>query len=346
MREHVRRLAPLAGSREHNDWSVPPSPASTASAHSTRWSATRRSTRCWSTAAARSGSSGAGVLERRGSIGGRRPRDGDRADPRAARATPRPHDADRRRPPRRRHTGVCCRAADQRRRHGPVVAPLPGRAVAARQRSAARWSVGCLPDSSIAAATRSSRERRRRARRRCCRACLASCHQASASSCSRTPPSWHRTPTTSYAWRHARRAATACRRSRSSGCCTPPCGYGPTGSSSARCGARGARARPGAEHRPRRLAVHVPRQQRPRRAPPPGDARRPVGAGMAAERRPQPPRPLHRRGRPRRATGGRRPPGHRDRRGVRRRRRARRAPVVAGGARVGEFDRTREQEAR
>ena len=139
----------------------------------------------------------------------RRPRRRDRADPRAARPAPRPHDADRRRPPRRRHAGLRRRAADQRRRDVPVAAALPRRAAAAdrvRRRGGRRRARRARRRG---AATGDLRERRRRARRRCCRACSGSSDPASASCCSRTPPSSPRWPTTSCAWRPARRATTA-----------------------------------------------------------------------------------------------------------------------------------------
>ena len=81
---------------------------------------------------------------------------------------------------------------------------------------------------------------------------------------------------------------------------------------------RGPRARPGAEHRTRRLVVDLSRQQRPRRATSARDARRPGRPVVAAARRSRPPRALHRRRRPRRADCRRVSPGQRDRRGRRR----------------------------
>ena len=125
---------------------------------------------------------------------------------------------------------------------------------------------------------------------------------ASASCCSRTRPSWLRSPITSSAWRPARRATTALPaisveqllHTALAAAARPP---------RRRRGARprGARARPGAEHRSRRFVVDVSRQQRPRRPASPRDARRPGRSGVAAAGRPRPPRALHRRRRPRRA---------------------------------------------
>ena len=121
--------------------------------------------------------------------------------------------------------------------------------------------------------------------------------------CSRTPPSLLPRPTTSSASKPARRATTACPRSRVEQLLHTALRLRPDRLVVGEVrGARGARSRPGAEHRPRRLVVDVPRQQRPRCAAPARDARRPGRPGVAAARRPRPPRALHRRRRPRRAT--------------------------------------------
>ena len=109
---------------------------------------------------------------------------------------------------------------------------------------------------------------------------------ASASSPSRTPSSCCRPPTTSSGSRPGRATPDGPRADlpRAAGAhraAAPP--RPPRRRRGPRAG--GAGAGPGAEHRPRRVVVDVPRQQRARRAAPPGDAGHPGRAGVAARPR-------------------------------------------------------------
>ena len=264
--------------------SAPPSPGSTVSARSTPLLDDPTSTRCSSTPAATSGSSATArcPCRRRRRA---RPRRRRRAHPGPARPAARPHvtpivdarlaDGSR----------VCAvDPADRPRRHVPLGPPLP-RPVARPLDAFAADAVAAVLDdcSSPPAATWSSAAPRRRARPRCSTPCSARCPTGERivtieDTAELLPATDHLVRLEARPADAGRAGADHARAARAHGAAAaarpPGRRRGPR--------ARGARPGPGAEHRPRRLVVDVPRQQRARRAAPARDARRPGRAGVAA----------------------------------------------------------------
>ena len=205
--------------------------------------------------------------------------------------------ADRRRPPRRRRQGLRGAPADRRRRTGAVDPAVPPTDPPTRSRSPATSVIDLLHELLharcnvvIVAA------RRRRARRRS------------------SPRSWlggrpvraprggrgHRRAAARHphAVRLEARPATHRRpRRRRPGTARAHGAAAPTGSHRGRRGARrrGVGARPGDEHRPRRIDVDVSRQRADRRPAPARVAGAPGGADLAAGGDPPPARPFDRR---------------------------------------------------
>ena len=192
---------------------------------------------------------------------------------------------DRRRPPAATGRGSARSSRRSRPTAGACRSVASATARSTSTRSRPTPSPPCSSCSSPAGATSSSAGRPRRARPRCSTPRSGAARPASASSRSRTPSSCCRPPTTSCAWRPGPRrpdgpAADHARAAGAHG--AAPATRPPRRRRGARSG--GARPRAGPEHRPRRLVVDVPRQQRGRRAAPPGDPRRPGRAVVAARR--------------------------------------------------------------
>ena len=285
VRAHLRRVAPLAGP----DAGEAPRarrrrPARRARRARRRCSPTTPSTRCSSTPTATSGSSATAGMRRRSATSppatsplvierilaplGRRL---DRTQP------------DRRRPPRRRLAGLRRHPADRR-----PTAPACRSAASATGRSPSTRSPP-TPSRGARAARRRALQRRRQRGDLVGQDVAAQRHArplrrpASASSRSRTPPSCCRPPITSCASRRARRRRTGRRRSRSSSSCARRCGCGPTGSSSARCAGPEVLALVQAlntGHDGSWSTCHA--NSALDAAAPPGDARHPGRAGVAA----------------------------------------------------------------
>ena len=167
-----------------------------------------------------------------------------------------------------------------------ALAPVPdARAAAVRVQPPTPWP-RCSTRCSTAVATSSSPAPPRRARRRCCAACSRRTRPGERIVTLEDTAELH--PAVDHLVRLEARPASAdgaaavtLERAAAHGAAPAP--RPPRGRRGAR--RRGGRARAGAEHRPRRVDVDVPRQQRPRRPAPARDARRADGAGVAARPR-------------------------------------------------------------
>ena len=322
VREHVRRLAPLADALERErlvDAAVARLDGlgpldSLIRDRSVDEVLVNAGGEIWVERAGRPGTPG---IDCRG-----RPRGRDRADPRTARSSARSHHTDCRRPPQRRDPRLRGGPPSQRRRHDPVAATLPQRTAPAdglrrrgRHRSARRTRRATLQHGHLRrhvnrqdiAALQLARPHRSRRAHRAARGHGGVGPARRASRSPRSPAGDHR------------------RRGSDLGRTAPAHRVAVTTRPSRRrrsAWSRSARPRPGAEHRSRRFVVDLPRQQRPGRPASSRDARGPGRSGMAATGDPRPPHSVHRCHRPRRAHHRAGTTSQRDRRGRRSRRSA------------------------